>query len=135
MTKLGYEHLLASNGLQALEAYKTAHGKINIILMGEYMYNTSLWALAEQVILDMKMPLMDGLTATREIRSYERANSIPPATIVSLSGIHPSTHGEARRSGVNGFLNKPTTVKDLKALLEGWRSTEKPVTEEEGESS
>lgn len=54
MHKLKYPHKPATNGLEAVEACKDAESPFDFILM------------------DATMPIMDGLTTTREIRKWER---------------------------------------------------------------
>ena len=65
------------------------------------------------------MPVMDGLTATREIRAIER--DLPPgsaATIIALTGLaSANAQQEAFASGVNLFLTKPVLLKSLRPLL------------------
>jgi CheY-like chemotaxis protein len=68
---------------------------------------------------DVSMPVMDGFTATREIRAYEKANNLAAATVVALTGLGSSkAQREAFASGVNLFLTKPVPLKKLKALIE-----------------
>lgn len=65
------------------------------------------------------MPVMDGLTATRNIRHYEKSNQLPPTTIIILTAVLSSKmQHEAMMSGVNMFLTKPTPLKQLKEILQ-----------------
>jgi CheY-like chemotaxis protein len=65
------------------------------------------------------MPVMDGFTATREIRAHEKANNLPAATVVALTGLGSAkAQQEAFTSGVNLFLTKPVPLKKLKALID-----------------
>jgi CheY-like chemotaxis protein len=67
------------------------------------------------------MPVMDGLTSTREIRKYEMAHGQLPAKIIALTGVaSESVQKEALASGVDLFLTKPTPMKDLKRILNSW---------------
>lgn len=66
------------------------------------------------------MPVMDGFTATQKIRSIEmdRATSTP-ATIIALTGLGSSEHiRRAYAAGVNVFLRKPFSFKDIKGIFE-----------------
>jgi CheY-like chemotaxis protein len=60
------------------------------------------------------MPTMDGLEATREIRSRERARGLPPVPILALTG---STRDEHRflciEAGMNATLPKPIAKQEL----------------------
>ncbi|KAJ4295492.1 hypothetical protein N0V90_007505 [Kalmusia sp. IMI 367209] len=116
--KLGHRHVLAKNGLEALEAYKTA-----------CIHPLSFPASRVDVILmDINMPEMDGLEATRQIRAYERDNGLAPVTIIALTGVASSeAQQEAHASGVNLFLIKPVRLADLEVVLKG------VVTSDEGE--
>jgi CheY-like chemotaxis protein len=80
----------ASDGLEALEKFKSSPERYSIIFM------------------DIHMPVMDGLAATREIRAleHEAAKSVP---IIALTASAPEESamllcGEA---GMNGKLEKP----------------------------
>jgi len=60
------------------------------------------------ILMDVHMPVMDGLEATREIRRRERARGLPPIPILALTG---STRDEHRflciEAGMNATLSKP----------------------------
>jgi CheY-like chemotaxis protein len=58
------------------------------------------------------------LSATREIRAFEREQGLSPTTIIALTGLSSTkTEEEAFASGVNLFLTKPVQLKKLKDLL------------------
>ncbi|EPS35025.1 hypothetical protein PDE_09990 [Penicillium oxalicum 114-2] len=72
------------------------------------------------ILMDLSMPVMDGFTATQKIRSIEmdRATSTP-ATIIALTGLGSSEHiRRAYAAGVNVFLRKPFSFKDIKGIFE-----------------
>ncbi len=68
------------------------------------------------VLMDMQMPVMDGLTAIRAIRAREAADGHPRARIFSLTANALPEHRRASdEAGADGFLTKPV---DARALLE-----------------
>ncbi|RLL96927.1 hypothetical protein CFD26_102129 [Aspergillus turcosus] len=94
----GFAYDTAKNGLEALEKFKAD--------------------TYDAVVMDISMPVMDGLTATRQIRSFERKTKRPPTTIIILTAVlSASMQHEAMMSGVNLFLTKPTPLKQLKEIL------------------
>ncbi|KAF2874617.1 sensor histidine kinase-like protein/response regulator [Massariosphaeria phaeospora] len=119
--KLGHRHVLATNGLEALEAYKAASPGSS---PSEPPSPTSIPALLPEhidvILMDINMPEMDGLEATRQIRSHERDHGLPPVTIIALTGVASSeAQQEAHVSGVNLFLIKPVRLADLEVVLKG----------------
>jgi CheY-like chemotaxis protein len=106
VTKANYAYECATDGLQAVEAYKGASGDRN----RAFRY----------VLMDISMPVMDGLAATREIREFEKRNRIEPRTvIVAMTGLASEmTQDDALRSGVDYFQIKPVIFKDLLKVLE-----------------
>ena len=64
------------------------------------------------------MPVMDGFEATRNIRNFERDNSLDKTFILALSGLaSESAQQEAYGSGINLFMAKPVRQNDLKEVL------------------
>lgn len=83
------------------------------------------------IFMDVSMPVMEGLEATREIRKLERervarlgeAAAPPPALIVALTGLADGRNQEnAFASGVDLFMTKPTKFKEIGSLIEEWYS-------------
>jgi CheY-like chemotaxis protein len=65
------------------------------------------------------MPVMDGVTATREIRRYEDKQRMKRSKIIALTGqASTSARIEAMASGANQFLTKPIKFQALKPLLD-----------------
>ncbi len=66
------------------------------------------------VLMDMQMPVMDGLTATREIRALEAARGLSRTPILMLTANAMAEHVEAgRQAGADGHLTKPITLTGL----------------------
>ncbi|EDU46670.1 two-component sensor protein histidine protein kinase [Pyrenophora tritici-repentis Pt-1C-BFP] len=96
--KLSYQE--ASNGLEAVEMYKDESCSFDTILM------------------DMSMPVLDGMSATRAIRDHERANNTSRCCIIALTGLASSSAKlEAWSSGIDHFLTKPVNYKELREIL------------------
>lgn len=71
------------------------------------------------MFIDWRMPEMDGLELVERIR-WSKTNSTCP--IVMLTGnSDPNAMGESFHKGVNFFLNKPVSVKQVERLLEASR--------------
>ncbi|KAF2684539.1 hypothetical protein K458DRAFT_366968 [Lentithecium fluviatile CBS 122367] len=95
----------AENGLQALFTYQEAMtNRFDVILM------------------DISMPVMDGMSATRAIREYEREQSLPRAYVIALTGLASATARlEAWSSGVDHYVTKPVNFKALEKLFRNVR--------------
>lgn len=66
------------------------------------------------VLMDLSMPVLDGLAATRSIRA--RGRGAPRVVIVTLFD-GPACHAAARHAGADGFVGKPDLVAQLPPLL------------------
>jgi len=73
----------------------------------------------DMVLMDMQMPVMDGLTAIRLIRARELADGGFATPIYTLSANAMPEHAEAAvAAGANGHLTKPIAAASLYAALE-----------------
>jgi CheY-like chemotaxis protein len=116
--KLGHRHVLAVNGLEALEAYKEA--QTPELSDTGHPHNADDFNRIDVVLMDINMPVMDGLEATRQIRAHEIRNNLPKVTIIALTGVADSEiQQEANSSGINLFLIKPVRLADLEVILKG----------------
>lgn len=95
LERKGYEVVTAINGLEGLEVY--AGGKhFDLILM------------------DLQMPVMDGIEASGKIRSFESENNRHATPIIAVTA-HPEEleNERLRQAGINGHLQKPYTADAL----------------------
>jgi CheY-like chemotaxis protein len=95
---LGYGADFVSDGRQAVEAWRA--GGYDLILM------------------DVQMPVMDGLSAIREIRREEAANGRPPAIIVTVTADTMESQIERQlQAGADLHLCKPIEIGCLASVL------------------
>lgn len=60
------------------------------------------------VLMDLQMPGMDGLEATRRIRAFEQVQRREPVPVIALSAsVLEQDRRNARAAGMDGFANKP----------------------------
>ena len=70
------------------------------------------------VLMDMQMPVMDGLAATREVRAREARSQRRRTPVIMLTANALPEHREASRAaGADGPVSKPVTVADLVGAL------------------
>ncbi|WP_457419293.1 response regulator [Roseateles sp. P5_E7] len=89
----------ARNGVEALEKLE-AHADIDLVLM------------------DVMMPVMDGLEATRRIRADPRWHKLPVIAITAKA--MRDDQEQCRRAGANDYLAKPIELDRLMSLLRVW---------------
>ncbi|MEZ5498194.1 MAG: two-component regulator propeller domain-containing protein [Steroidobacteraceae bacterium] len=74
-------------------------------------------------LMDLQMPEMDGLAATRAIRAAERGERHLP--IIALTANAAESHRRAcLHAGMDDFLSKPVTLDELRAVLARWLPVE-----------
>lgn len=88
-----------SNGRECVDAYKNSEkGTFDLILM------------------DIMMPVMDGLTAAREIRSCERRDADIPIIAMTANAFSEDAK-MSREAGMNAHLAKPLDINELIAAI------------------
>ncbi|HLH05268.1 MAG TPA: PAS domain-containing protein [Bryobacteraceae bacterium] len=75
------------------------------------------------ILMDMHMPLLDGLSATKAIRAWEREQEAPEVPVIALTA-NALVEDAARsyQAGCNGHLSKPISKARLIEAVEGYRS-------------
>ncbi|KAI0441848.1 hypothetical protein F4803DRAFT_576077 [Xylaria telfairii] len=100
MKKLGRSYATAEDGQVAVDKFREKPGYFDCLLM------------------DINMPRLDGLQATRQIREFEADKNLVPSTVITLSGLaSASVQQEAFESGVDLFLTKPVKLQEISETL------------------
>jgi CheY-like chemotaxis protein len=90
----GYEVTEAANGHEAVESVKQQPPDL--------------------ILMDLAMPDMDGLTATREIRQMEGMAKLP---IIAVTAYGQLYYDKAMEAGFDDFISKPFDPLILKPLI------------------
>lgn len=112
LEKLGFAADVANDGAQALQA--TREKRYDLILM------------------DVQMPVMDGMEATRQIRDAHSGSQNPKVIIVALTA--HAMAGDRQRcldNGMDDYLAKPIKAAELQEVISRWMSTSTPGPESE----
>ncbi|MDP5291755.1 response regulator [Oceanimonas sp. CHS3-5] len=109
LARVGVTVSLADNGRQAVE------------LVSRQAFDA--------ILMDLQMPILDGLEATRQIRRLQRHHDVPiiALTASAMRSDRESSYG----SGMNAYVSKPVNRNDLyQALVEqcGRPGTERPAS-------
>jgi CheY-like chemotaxis protein len=90
-------------------------------LKGEGIYNNrDVFALPAMLLLDLKMPGMDGFDVLRWMQENPECRVIP--TLVLSSSVQERDVRDAYSLGANAYLAKPGNLNDLKAMLnDAWK--------------
>ena len=101
---------LAADGQQAVEHLKARPEAFDVVLM------------------DVQMPVLDGLTATRLIRHDLDLKALP--IIAFTAGVLPEQQAAVREAGANGVLAKPLDLEQMTAMLLQWIPSPRPLAGE-----
>lgn len=101
LSKQGYDVTITSNGKEAVQA-----------VLGRRAYHL--------ILMDINMPEMDGLMATRQIRAgLELADNVMP--IIAITGeSYEDAYQLGLAAGMNDVLNKPIFKANLYDIVERW---------------
>ena len=100
LEKEGFEVIIATNGLEGIETAKKQQ--------------------VDLIIMDIKMPKMDGHETTRRIRRLKKYKSIPIIALTSYAMMEDKE--KAIKAGCTGYMSKPITpeifTEEIKKFLE-----------------
>ncbi|KAF2762661.1 hypothetical protein EJ05DRAFT_8703 [Pseudovirgaria hyperparasitica] len=100
MKRKSAPHITATNGQNAVDLYRADPTACRVILM------------------DISMPVLDGLAATRQIRQLEKQRDLPKCHIIMVTGLaSEEVQREADASGADGYMVKPVRWKELERVL------------------
>lgn len=103
LEKIGFRVTCAENGRIAVEALLTDHFDI--------------------VFMDLQMPEMDGLTATKEIRLNERPTGAHVPIVALTADARAKDRAECLASGMDDYLSKPVALSEMRTMLARWVKT------------
>jgi CheY-like chemotaxis protein len=113
LTKAGYRLDIAENGREAVNHYLSSPGSYSLIFM------------------DVQMPEMDGMEATRKIREKEKQlknkiQNFPPIPIIAMTA--QSMKGDYEKcleAGMNDYVSKPIRRSVVLEMVEKWAGSRK----------
>jgi len=97
LQKMGHSVVVASNGKEALSLL-TTHG-------------------FDLVLMDIQMPEMDGLTATRKIRERERETRLHLPILAMTAHAMKGDRERCIEAGMDGYVSKPINSQELEAAI------------------
>ena len=85
--------------------------------MGSRLWRRSRRSLSNLVLMDVRMPVMDGLAATRALRAMDAPTCDVPVLAVTAEAM-PEDAARCLAAGMDGHLAKPVTQAKLYAAIE-----------------
>lgn len=82
------------------------------------MFTASALWYYDAVLMDIQMPVKNGIEATIEIRNIKRADASVIPIIAMSANVFPEDIKNAIQSGMNGYTKKPIDIKQLYNVLE-----------------
>jgi signal transduction histidine kinase/ActR/RegA family two-component response regulator len=98
LEKAGHRAVFAENGIEALRLWE--NGSFDVLLM------------------DLQMPEMDGMEATREIRRREAGNGAHVPIIAVTASAMREDQGLTVAAGMDGYVSKPYSAEDILTAIQ-----------------
>jgi CheY-like chemotaxis protein len=108
LLELGIVPSVAGNGQEALEIF--GNERFDLILM------------------DVQMPVMDGLEATRRIRAGGKPGADTVPILAMTANAMAEDRAKSLEAGMNDHLSKPFNPDQLETLLHRWLRSDAPAT-------
>jgi signal transduction histidine kinase/CheY-like chemotaxis protein len=109
LRQLGHQVSSATDGAEALAACRRAPPQL--------------------VLMDLQMPLMDGVEATRQLRALQAGGELPPFPIIALSAhAGAADQQQARLAGVDDYVTKPIQFDALRSALARHLAPAQPIS-------
>ena len=95
LKRFGFAIEVANNGLESVEMYQADPGKYDLIIM------------------DIMMPVMDGLEATRQIRIFEQKKKFRIPIIALTANTFNADRERCLSYGMDEYISKPLNMEKL----------------------
>ncbi|HVE59987.1 MAG TPA: response regulator [Pyrinomonadaceae bacterium] len=93
----GYKVIEAADGIEAIDRVKQYHPDL--------------------ILMDISLPVVDGLTATRAIRQFDTAAKVP---IIAVTAFGKNYYKKAIEAGCNDLIDKPVDFDSLEPILRSY---------------
>ena len=103
LQNLGMETVMAENGQEGVQRFAES-------MPGEYT----------AVLMDIRMPVMDGYEAARQIRKMNREDAMRVPIIAMSADVYAEDISRCAQAGMNGHIAKPVDPRRLTAELVAW---------------
>ena len=90
----GYQVIEAGDGIEAMDRFRQQHPDL--------------------ILMDISLPLVDGLTATRAIRALDADSKVPIIAVTAFGKYH---YQKAIDAGCNDLIDKPVDFDVLEPIL------------------
>ena len=90
----GCQVVEAADGIEAVDKYKQQHPDL--------------------VLMDISLPVVDGLTATKTIRAFDKKSQVP---IIAVTAFSKSYYKQAIEAGCNDLIAKPIDFDLIEPIL------------------
>jgi signal transduction histidine kinase/DNA-binding response OmpR family regulator/HPt (histidine-containing phosphotransfer) domain-containing protein len=115
LTRLGHTVTLVTNGKEAVRAYESSSDDEPFDL----------------VLMDVQMPEMDGLEATRLIRNLEVGTEVHVPIVAMTAHAMKGDRERCLAAGMDDYLSKPIRAKELERVVEIWAAGRPSLPERE----
>jgi CheY-like chemotaxis protein len=95
----GYKVIEAADGIEAIDRVKQYHPDL--------------------ILMDISLPFVDGLTATRTIRDFDVDSQVP---IIAVTAFGKTYYSKAIEAGCDDLIDKPIDFDTLEPILKGYLS-------------
>jgi len=101
------------NGTIAVESKRAENGQVAV-----EMFDRSAPGHYDAILMDVRMPVMDGLEATRSLRKLPRADARSIPVIAMTANAFDEDVQRSLQAGMNAHLSKPVDIDRLKETLQ-----------------
>lgn len=123
---------------ELLEALLLKHGhEITTVVNGQEAYDMATSRHFDLVLMDVHMPVVDGLQATRMIRAFEQGGNTRIPIVALTASVLNDDRVVAQEAGMDGFAVKPIDIaqlfKEIKRVVLGQGESSTVIEHEEAE--
>lgn len=127
------DHEMFRNILQDLLLMIEPDAEVIHAANGEEGVAEAVAQLPDLVLLDVHMPVMDGVEAARKLRAHPATQDVPILIITTADDVGPTVMQLASIS--DGLLGKPFSLDELRAVLDRLRERKEKTANRSGDGT